>query len=141
MKRVFLWILCIILLLTPAADAALGNKGLTLEGGTAEIVIAKGEKRRLRVRDGLTGLPVWNGLSCYSDNTIIVGIGLHSGVLRGNQVGTATVTVMHRSGRSARIRVRVISSKGTAYLPLLLLLCLMTTGLILWVCRHGSRSH
>lgn len=133
MKRMILWMLCLVLLLAPITEASLGNKGLKLAGGEQEITLGKGEKRRLRVKDGLTGYRLWTGLSFYSDNPLVASVGLHSGVVRGNQPGKATITIVHRSGRSTQITVEVTAGKGTKYLPIFLLLCLGLAGGFLWI--------
>lgn len=122
MKRFLLFFLCFTLLLAPAADAAIGSKGLAILGGKQEIVLSKGEKKWLYVRSGFYKLPVIKGLCYYSDNTIVATVGLHSGVLRANAIGTATITVSNNQGDCGVLRVRVTGAKKAHPLWLLLLL-------------------
>lgn len=121
MKRILLFLICLSLLLAPSADAALGSKGLIVNDGK-EIVLQKGEKKWLFVRDGLTGLPVVKGLTFYSDNTLVVTVGLHSGLLRGNSVGTAHLTVVNSKGDCGYLKVTVTTGrKGSIFVGCILL--------------------
>lgn len=110
MKRFLLFSLCIIFLIAPTADAAVGSKGLIVNQGVHEIEIYKGEKKWLFVQDGLTKLPLFKGVCFYSDNTIVATVGLHSGVLRGNSLGTAHLSVVYKN-RCVTVTVRVVSGK------------------------------
>ena len=136
MKRLLLLFLCIALLLAPAADAAIGSKGLIVDHGVREITIGKGEKKWLFVQDGLTKLPIFKGLSFFSDNTVVATVGLHSGVLRGNSVGTAHLSVVSNKGHCALITVRVVAGKKGGGLWLLLAMFLAAVLLILIFKKH-----
>lgn len=114
MKRVILLILCMIFLLAPSADAALGSKGLIVNRGE-EVVVQKGEKKWLFVQDGFTKLPALKGLTFYSDNTVVFSVGLHSGVVRGNSIGTAKLTVVNRNGDCGYVTVRVVRTKKVQF--------------------------
>ncbi|MBQ8893279.1 MAG: hypothetical protein IJ043_02595 [Clostridia bacterium] len=103
-------LICLILLLAPAADAAIGNKGLIVNHGE-EIILQKGQKKWLFVQDGRTKWPVIKGLSFFSDNTVVFTVGLHSGVIRGNSLGTAHLTVVNSKGRCGYVTVKVVAAK------------------------------
>ncbi len=98
-------------LLAPAADAAIGSKGLIIEHGTEEIVLQKGEKKFLFVQDGFSKMPIFKGLSFYSDNRLIATVGLHSGIIRANTIGTAHLTVVNSKGDCGYVRVKVVGGK------------------------------
>ncbi|PWM39812.1 MAG: hypothetical protein DBX52_04135 [Clostridiales bacterium] len=122
MKKRFILILCLLLLLAPSADAALGSKRLIINHGVQEITIHKGEKKWLYVQDGWSKLPQLKGVSFFSDNTFVASVGLHSGILRGNSIGTAHLTIMSSKGHSAYIKIKVVPGKGTHLIgPLLFL--------------------
>lgn len=106
------------------AMAALGSKGLILEGGKTEITMVKGEKEYINVRDGWSGLPLFKGVTFYSGNTLVATVGQHSGILRANGLGKATVYAVNERGDAGRITVYVRAGKHTTFSPLLLLFLL-----------------
>lgn len=126
MKRFLIFFLCFIILFAPTADAAIGSKGLIIRDGKQFITLHKGEKTWLYIRDGFTKLPTFKKLCYYSDNTIVATVGLHSGVLHANSIGTATITVSNNKGDCGVLRVHVTRmKKGKPLLLLLVLPCLL----------------
>ena len=122
MKRFLLFFLCFTLLLAPCADAAIGSKGLIISEGKTQIVMKKGERKWIYVRDGYTKLPVIKGVCYYSDNTYVATIGLHSGILRANAIGKATITVSNNQGDCGVLQVKVVGAQKASPFFLLLLL-------------------
>ena len=120
MRRFIVFLILFAMLFSPKATAALGNQGLIINDGIKEIRITVGEKKQIWVRDGLTGLPPLSEVTFYSNNDFFATIGEDSGILQGIHAGTAQITIMSGSGRSARIRV--IVERGNKASPLLLLL-------------------
>ncbi|MBR6794458.1 MAG: hypothetical protein IKM48_08940 [Clostridia bacterium] len=126
MKRFLIFFLCFTLLLAPYADAAIGSRGLIIRDGKQTITLQKGEKIWLYVRDGFTKLPTLKELCYYSDNTIVASVGLHSGILRADNIGTATITVSNNKGDCGVLKVRVKGMQKRDPMFLLLLLpCLL----------------
>ncbi len=124
MKKWILFFLCFTLIFAPLADAAIGSKGLIVAQGKGEIVLKKGERKWLYVRDGFSKLPVLKGICYYSDNTYVASVGLHSGILRANAIGTATLTVSNNKGDCGVLRVKVIGvEKADPFWLLFLLPC------------------
>lgn len=99
------------LLFAPAADAAIGSKGLIVDHGAEEIILRKGERKWLFVQDGFSKMPVFKGLTFYSDNKIVATVGLHSGILRGNTIGTANLTVVNHKGDCGYVKIKVVGGK------------------------------
>ena len=122
MKRFLIFFLCFSLLFAPIAEAAVGSKGLTVLQGQKELVLKKGERKWLYVKDGFTKMPVLKGLCYYSDNTVVATVGLHSGVLRANGLGTAILTVSNNKGDCGVLTVRVVQGKKAHPLWLILLI-------------------
>ncbi|MBQ7034153.1 MAG: Ig-like domain-containing protein [Clostridia bacterium] len=107
------------------ADAAIGSKGLILEGGKKELVLEKGSKEYLNVQDGFLKLPLFKGVTYYSDNTIVATIGLHSGIIRANSIGTATISAISHEGHAGQIIVKVIfprKEKIKRFLPIIIII-------------------
>ncbi len=138
MKKILLLSLCLLLLLTPLADAAIGQRKLIVNHGITTLTIRKGEKKWLYVRDGGTKLLLLKGVRFYSDNTLIVTVGQRSGVVCGNSIGTATIAVIHTNGRSALIKVTVVGGKAPPLLSGLFLL-LFLLGLFLFLLNQKRR--
>ena len=105
-----------------------------MEGGKDQIVLKKGQKTYINVRDGFTKLPLFKNISYYSDNTVVATVGLHSGILRANSIGSATISAISNNGDAGRIYVKVISGKLNSIWILipLILLC----GLIYFYIKH-----
>lgn len=120
-KTIAIIILLFFILLFPAS-ASIGSKGLIIEGGKKTIILEKGEKEYLNVQDGWSKLPLLKDISYYSDNRIIATVGLHSGILRANAIGTATITAINKNGDAGQIRVQVVAPDRKSLLPALLLL-------------------
>lgn len=131
MKKTFLFVLCILLLFPYSASAAIGSKGLIVNRGATEIVLQKGEKEWLFVQDGFSKLPLLKGLSFYSDNTVIFTVGLHSGVIRGNSLGSAKLTVVSKQGHCAYVTVKVVSPRKSELKVLAFLL--LTFGIPIFI--------
>ncbi len=125
MKRFFIFFLCFLFLFAPVTDAAIGSKGLIILQGQKEVVLKKGERKWLYVKDGFTKMPVLKGLCYYSDNTVVATVGLHSGILRANSMGTATLTVSNNKGDCGVITLRVTQGKKANPFWLLFLLSLI----------------
>lgn len=130
MKKILIFIVLGLLLITIPASASIGSKGLILEHGKEILVIEKGKKEYLNVQDGLTKIFLFKGVSYYSDNIIVASVGLHSGILRANNIGTATITAINKAGDAGQIKIKVISPKKNHFIPFLLILSLL--GIILW---------
>lgn len=124
-KLIALILLCFFISSIPAS-AAIGSKGLIIENGKELLILEKGEKEFLNVQDGLTKLFLFKEISYYSDNTIVATVGLHSGILRANNIGTATITAVNTSGDAGQITVKVTAPKKSHLFPLLLLLPLLS---------------
>ena len=122
MKKFLLFFLCFTLILAPCADAAIGSKGLIISDGEEQIILKKGERKWLYVRDGFTKLPVLKGICYYSDNTYVATVGLHSGILRANAIGKATITVSNNKGDCGVLHVKVVGAKKANPIFLLFLL-------------------
>lgn len=123
MKKILLLSLIFILFATFPVSAEIGSKGLILEGGEKSIILKKGEKQYLNVQDGLTKIHLIKGISFYSDNTMVATVGLHSGILRANGIGTATITAISKAGDAGQIKVKVTeTAKAHPALPLLIFL-------------------
>lgn len=120
-KTIAIIILLFSILLFPAS-ASIGSKGLIIEGGKSVLLLEKGEKEYLNVQDGWSKLPLLKDISYYSDNRIIATVGLHSGILRANDIGTATITAINKKGDAGQIKVRVVAPEKEGLLPALLLL-------------------
>ncbi len=115
----------ILLIFSLPADAAIGSKGLILEGGKKEIVLEKGSKEYLNVQDGFSKLPLLKGVSYYSDNTVVATIGLHSGIIRANTVGKATISAISNDGHAGQITVKVIHPEKDSigrFLPIIIII-------------------
>lgn len=139
MKIFVIGISFVIILLSPlTASAELGNQGLIINGGVKEIHIEAGEKKKLWVRDGLTGLPLTKGVHFYSDNDLIATIGEDSGILHGISAGSAHITIMSSSGRSARIRV--ISESNRKASPLLFIFIIAPLAIIFSIQKLNSKE-
>ncbi len=121
----------LILLISPKADAALGSWGLIVEGGKEQLVMEKGEKKWLFIQDGLTHLPVFNGLTFFSDNTVVAKVGLHTGLVTANFYGTANISVTDESGENGIIQIKVKTNNNKAS-PLSLLIVLLSFSFILY---------
>ena len=119
MKKTVLLVLLIFFVSLFPARAALGSKGLILEGGKQQITLYKGEKEYLNVRDGWTDLPVFKGITFYSDNTMVATVGQHSGIIRANGYGTATVYAVNKKGDAGRIQVCVKQKGKVRFLPII----------------------
>ena len=111
MKKIILFTFLIFMTFSPTASAAIGNQGLIINGGVEEIIIAKGEKIRLTVRDRGTNLPVFKDISFFSENNLIASIDENSGILRGNSMGKTRIVIMRSNGNGCNISVRVTGSK------------------------------
>ncbi len=138
MRKILLFMFCFTLLLSPVADAAIGSKGLIVDHGAEEIILQKGEKKWLFVQDGFSKMPVLKGLTFYSDNTIVATVGLHSGLLRGNTVGTANLTVVNGKGDCGYVKIRVVGSKkpGSVWAVLFLFAFIFTAFFLFKKTRH-----
>ncbi len=124
-KLIALITLCFFIVSIPAS-AAIGSKGLIIENGKELLILEKGEKEFLNVQSGLTKLFLFKEISYYSDNTVVATVGLHSGILRANSVGTATITAVNKSGDAGQIKVKVTLPQKTHLSLLLLLLPLLS---------------
>jgi hypothetical protein len=127
MKRLFLWMICWVLWFAPVTEAALGSKGLIVNGGR-DVVLCRGEERRIFVRDGFWEYPVLRGLTFTSENPLVFTVGLRSGVVRANGVGSARLFVIDRHGNCGQITVTVNGRKKLSlwwllFPPVLFLLC------------------
>ena len=123
MKKILIFIILGFLLMTIPASASIGSKGLILERGKEILVIEKGKKEYLNVQDGLTKVFLFKGISYYSDNIIVATVGLHSGILRANNIGTATISAISKAGDAGQIKIKVISPKKNNFIPFFLILC------------------
>lgn len=134
MKRIFFFIFIFLLLCSPSADAELGSWGLIVKDGSEEITMEKGTKEWLMIRDGLTGLPKFKGLTFFSDNTIVARVGLHTGILTAESYGTANISVTDEAGENGIVTVKVVAAKKQPFSLLFLLLFLFAAlcGLMLW---------
>lgn len=134
MKRIIFLILIFLFLCSPAADAELGSWGLIVEDGSEEIIMEKGAKDWLLIRDGLTGLPKFKGLTFFSDNTIVARVGLHTGILTAESYGTANISVTDEAGENGIVTVKVVATEKQPFSLLFLLLFLFAAlcGLLLW---------
>ncbi len=126
MKKLIALILLYIFITSIPASAAIGSKGLIIENGKELLVLEKGEKEFLNVRDGLTKLFLFKEISYYSDNTIVATVGLHSGILRANNVGTATITAINKSGDAGQIKVIVKTAQKRRLSLILIFLTLLS---------------
>ncbi|MBQ7971054.1 MAG: Ig-like domain-containing protein, partial [Clostridia bacterium] len=117
MKKLLTLIIVVLLSFSFPTSAAIGSKGLILENGKDLLVLKKGQKEYLNVQDGLTKLFLFKEISYYSDNTIVATVGLHSGILRANNIGTATITAISKSGDAGQIKIKVVAPKKSFYLP------------------------
>ena len=131
MKKILAINILLFLLITFPASAAIGSKGLILEYGKDLLIIEKGEKEYLNVQDGLTKIFLFKGVSYYSDNTIVATVGLHSGILRANNIGTATITAISKAGDAGQIKIKVISPPKNYFIPFLLILSVLA--IFLWI--------
>ncbi len=131
MKKILAINILLFLLITFPASAAIGSKGLILEYGKDLLIIEKGEKEYLNVQDGLTKILLFKGVSYYSDNTIVATVGLHSGILRANNIGTATITAISKAGDAGQIKIKVISPPKNYFIPFLLILSVLA--IFLWI--------
>ena len=129
MKKLIALILLYIFITSIPASAAIGSKGLIIENGKELLVLEKGEKEFLNVRDGLTKLFLFKEISYYSDNTIVATVGLHSGILRANNVGTATITAINKSGDAGQIKVIVKTAQKRRLSLILIFLTLLSLAL------------
>ena len=111
MKKILIFTLLFLYIFCFSASASIGSKGLILEGGKEQLILKKGEKTYINVQDGFTNLPLFKNVSYYSDNTLVATVGLHSGILRANGIGNATISAISEEGHAGRIRVTVISGK------------------------------
>ncbi len=136
-KTILLTFLLIWLLLFPA-QAALGSRGLILEGGKEQLTLSKGEKEYLNVRDGLTHLPLFKGVTFYSDNTMVATVGQHSGIVRANGYGKAQIYAVSDRGDAGKIVICVRAKKAKAFYPVWIILALIIIGGLLW--RKGQKN-
>ena len=137
MKKTVLLVLLIFSLTLFPARAALGSKGLIIEGGKRQIILYKGEKEYLNVRDGLTNLPIFKGVTFYSDNTMVATVGQHSGIVRANGYGTATVYAVGPKGDAGRIEVCVEGKQKTRFLPIIFIIVPLLA-LLFWKSRQKN---
>ena len=135
MKRILFLILIFLFLCSPTADAELGSWGLIVEDGSEEIIMEKGAKEWLLIRDGLTGIPKFKGLTFFSDNTIVVRVGLHTGILTAESYGTANISVTDEAGENGIVTVKVVATEKQPFSLFFLLLFSFAAlcGLLLWV--------
>lgn len=117
MKKLLTLILSSFLIFSIQASAAIGSKGLILEGGKEQIILEKGEKDYIQVQDGQTKFILVKGISYYSDNTIVATIGLHSGILRANSIGTAKITAISDAGDAGQIQIKVVQAEKKTIYP------------------------
>ena len=106
--------------MAPIAEASLGSKGLIVNGGKT-VVLAKGEKRWIPVRDGFGKYPILKGLTFISENPAVFSVGTHSGIIRANGRGTATLSVVDKKGNCGRVTVTVNGQQKLSFGWLLLL--------------------
>lgn len=130
MKKLLLWAFLIFLFFSFQASASIGSKGLILEDGKDLLVLEKGQKEYLNVQDGLTKMILFKRISYYSDNTFVATVGLHSGILRANNIGTATITAVDKDGDAGQIKIKVIAPQKSFLVPLLLLFSFLS--IFLW---------
>ncbi len=130
MKKWLSLIIIVFLFFPLPASAAIGSKGLILENGKDLLVLEKGQKEYLNVQDGLTKVFLFKEISYYSDNTIVATVGLHSGILRANNIGTATITAISKAGDAGQIRIKVVSPKKIFSIPFLFILSF--SAIFLW---------
>ena len=132
MKRYFVLLVCLMMVFVPSVEAAIGSKGLLVNGGEV-VVLQKGEKRWIPVRDGLSGVPLLKGVTYYSDAPLIFSVDRNTGVVRGNSAGKATLTVVNQSGDCGRITVKVVNGKVSGWW------LLVPFPFLLWFLKRGHR--
>ncbi len=137
MKKITL-LFFILLIFSLPADAAIGSKGMILEGGKKEIVLEKGTKEYLNVKDGFAKLPLFKDVSYYSDNTIVATVGLHSGIIRANSVGTATISAISKDGHAGQVIVKVIHPRKEKIKWFLPIIFVITPILFIGIKKAGS---
>lgn len=111
MKKSVILIIIFIILICPYTYAELGSLGLIVEGGKEELIMEKGEKEWLLIQNGFTRLPVFKGLTFFSDNTVVATVGLHTGQVTANHYGTANISVTDEAGENGIIQIKVVSGK------------------------------
>lgn len=131
MKKLLTLIIVVFLSFSFPTSAAIGSKGLIIENGKDLLVLEKGRKEYLNVQDGLTKIFLFKGVSYYSDNTIVATVGLHSGILRANNIGTATITAVSEAGDAGQIQIKVISPPKSSLIPLALIIFVLA--IFLWL--------
>ncbi len=130
MKKLLSLTILVLLIFSFPASAAIGSKGLILENGKDLLVLEKGQKEYLNVQDGLTKIVLFKEVSYYSDNTIVATVGLHSGVLRANNIGTATITAISKAGNAGQIQIKVLPPKKSFSIPFLFIVSF--SAIFLW---------
>ncbi len=125
MKRLIVSFCLLLLALSPFVSAEIGSKGLIIENGKEQIILQKGDKIKLSVRDGLSKRFVFKNLVFYSDNKIVATVEKKSGLLHANSMGTATISVLNEHGDAGKIKVKVTTVKEKPSLITLSILALL----------------
>ena len=114
MKKWFLFFILFLLLFSLPVQAAIGSKGLIINGGEEELIMEKGEKQYLWVRSGFSKLPLFKDVTFFSDNIAIASVGKHSGIVRANGYGSTQIFAVSKDGHAATIQITVRAPKKVA---------------------------